>query len=62
MIAQENIEEEKSNFEEVNELDKLLEESHKPYEEGSIVKGKIMKIDSKEVLVVWALNRKELYL
>ena len=51
MIAQENIEEAKNNFEEVSELDRLLDESHRAYEEGSIVKGKIIKIDSKEVLV-----------
>ncbi len=51
MIAQENLEEAKNYNEEVNELEKLLEESHKEYEEGAIVKGKIIKIDPKEVLV-----------
>ncbi|MBN1521554.1 MAG: 30S ribosomal protein S1 [Candidatus Aureabacteria bacterium] len=52
MIAQERIEDTKEIVGEgVDELEKLLNEKHLTFNEGSIVKGRIIRIDPKEVLV-----------
>ena len=50
--AQEEIEDAKKIAEEgMNELERLLSETNMSFKDGSIVKGTIMSMDSKEVLV-----------